>query len=95
MTAAGYTTGFEPGNIYMSESYEMASFMNDDIRLVLNQRIAALGSGNSLGGSSLWGASEYFSNGAWLFYAAIGTLNCSSKMYGDSCRGSLAFYFKS
>lgn len=95
VTAAGYTTGFEPGNIYMSESYEMASFMNDDIRLVLNQRIAALGGGNSLGGSHLWSASEYDGNYAWIFYATIGILRTYNKLDGNSCRGSLAFYFKS
>lgn len=95
VTAAGYTTGFEPGNIYMSESYEMASFMNDDIRLVLNQRIAALGGGNSLGGSNLWSASECLSSNAWVFNATYGNLHNGNKMHSYSCRGSLAFYFKS
>ncbi len=61
---------------------------SDDIRLVLNERIAALGSGNSLGSSDLWSASEYNSSLAWVFGAYYGTLDGHNKMYADSCRGS-------
>ena len=93
VTVAGYTTGFEPGNIYLSDNYEMSSFMNDDIRLVLNGYISALGSGNTLGGSYFWSASEYSSRYAWLFIATYGNLPDLSKMDGYSCRGSLAFKF--
>ena len=93
VTVAGYTTGFEPGNIYLSDNYEMSSFMNDDIRLVLNGYISALGSGNTLGGSHFWSASEYSSRYAWLFIATYGNLPDLSKMDGYSCRGSLAFKF--
>ena len=93
VTVAGYTTGFEPGNLYLSDSYEIASFMNDDIRLVLNGYISALGGGSTLGGSNLWGASEYSSGNAWIFIATRGALGNGNKVNGNSCRGSLAFKF--
>lgn len=47
-----------------------------------------------LGGDILenwyWSASEYNSNYAWIFRATSGYLGDDYKMYGSSCRGSLA-----
>lgn len=47
-----------------------------------------------LGGDILddwyWSASEYVSNGAWIFIANVGSLGTVGKMDGNSCRGSLA-----
>lgn len=47
-----------------------------------------------LGGDILenwyWSASEYSSGYAWIFNATSGDLDNFSKMYGNSCRGSLA-----
>ena len=94
VTVEGFETGFEPGNLYLSDSFEMTSFMRDDKRKVLNKRIAKVG-GTSLGASHLWSGSEYYDSNVWMFYAASGTLGSNGKMESYGVRGSLAFKFKS
>lgn len=92
VTVAGYTTGFEPGNLYQSNTFEFASFMNDEKRLVLNPFISAVG-GTTLGGSDLWTGDEGSGYIAWVFYATIGRLRNYYKMDSNGVRGSLAFKF--
>lgn len=92
VTVADYNTGFEPGNIYLSDSDELVGFMNDDIRLLLNPFITAVG-GTTLGGLTLWSSSQYNGSNAWRFIATNGTLDISYKMGRYEVRGSLAFKF--
>ncbi len=94
VSVQGYTTGFEPGNGYLSDCYEMTSFMNDDKRLVLNGYISTLG-GSTLGSSNLWASEEYYGNYGFLFYAYGGALGDGYKVYSYRGRISLAFRLKS
>ena len=94
VTVEGYTTGFEPGNLYQPGIFEFSSFMNDDNRLVLNKYISMTG-GSTLGDSNLWFGEEYNGRYAWLYYAGGGRLIDDDKMRSYGVRGSLAFKFKS
>lgn len=89
VTVAGYTTGFEPGNLYMSDTFDFASYLTDEKRSVLNPYLTLVG-GTTLGGSYLWTGSEYSGSRAWRFGAAYGMLDDFYKMDSRGVRASLA-----
>lgn len=92
VTVEGYTTGFEPGNFYLSGSFDVASFIEDETRTKFNKYFSALGC-TTLGSSGLWAGDEYDGYCAWIFHATNGRLNIGYKMSTFGVRGSLALKF--